>query len=182
MSDTPELKVLGAIAAFDGPAALLVSASKIHDAGFTKFDAHSPFPVHGLDAAIGMKPSKLPWIVLGAGLFGAAFGYWVQWIWSAVAYPLMTDGKPYNSAEAFVPITFEMTILISSFAAVGGMFALNGLPRLNHPAFASAAFARVSSDGFFVTIMADDPRFDPALTLDFLRAIGGADVSLLEEA
>ena len=180
MSAAP-MQTLGAIAACAGPEALVAAATRLRDAGYVKFDAHSPFPIHGLDAAVGMKPSKLPWIVLAGGLSGAAFGYWLQWIWSAVAYPLVTDGKPFNSAEAFVPITFEFTILIAAFSAVGGMLALNGLPRLNHPAFASDAFARVAADGFFVTVDAADPLFDSNATPAFLTEIGGFDVALLEE-
>ena len=180
MSAEP-LQCLGAIAACDGPEALVAAATKLRAAGYVKFDAHSPFPVRGLDEAVGMKPSALPWIVLAGGLFGASFGYWLQWIWCAVAYPLITDGKPYNSAEAFVPITFEFTILIAAFSAVGGMLALNGLPRLHHPAFASDAFARVASDGFFLTVEAADPKFNRVATLDLLREIGGFDVALLEE-
>lgn len=176
--DTPS--PFGAIARFDDPAALVRAARRLREAGFRRVDAHSPFPIHGIDEALGLGRSKLPWIVLLGGLIGGGSGYLMQWYLSAVEYPLIVYGKPYNSVEAWVPITFELTILLAAFGAVFGMFAMNGLPKLYHPAFANESFNRVTDDGFFVTVEASDPMFDAAGTPGFLRELGGADVALLE--
>ena len=129
----------------------------------------------------GLRRSKVPLFALAGGTFGVAFAQSVQWYQSAVAYPLITGGKPLNSVEAFVPITFETMILYAAFGAVAGMLLLNGLPRLYHPVFRGRTFARASNDGFFLTVEARDPKFDRRETPALLEALGGNEVELLEE-
>jgi hypothetical protein len=170
----------GVIARFDGPATLLTAAHRVHEAGYRRVDAYSPFPVHGIDEALGLGRSKLPWVVLVMTLSGALLAWWMEAYLSAVWYPIIIGGKPYNSTEAFVPIIFETTILFGAFGAVFGMLALNRLPRLYHPAFRSPAFSRVMNDGFFLTIEAADPRFDLGQSPALLASLGGTDVEMLE--
>jgi hypothetical protein len=114
------------------------------------------------------------------GLFGAVFAQTLQWYQSAIAYPLVTAGKPLNSTEAFVPITFETTILYAAFGAVFGMLVLNGLPRLYHPVFRGQSFARASDDGFFLSVEARDALFDRRETIALLEELGGTEVELIE--
>src|SRR5262249_21561253 len=135
----------------------------------------------GIDEALGLGRSKLPWVVLVMTLTGAGLAWLMTSYLSAVWYPLIIGGKPYNSTEAFVPIIFETTILIGAFGSVFGMLACNKLPELYHPAFRSAPFGRAMNDGFFLTIEAADPRFDLGQTPAFLVALGGADVEVLED-
>ncbi|TVR03361.1 MAG: DUF3341 domain-containing protein [Deltaproteobacteria bacterium] len=170
----------GALAQFATPADLYHACEKVRDAGFSKWDAHTPFPVHGLDKAMGMQQSKLPWIVLGAGLTGAALAFWMQTWMSAIAYPLIISGKPYWSWQAFIPITFELGILFAAFGAVFGMMALNRLPMLWHPLFRSRRFERVTDDAFFISIESTDPKFDARATLELLTEFGATHVELVE--
>jgi len=170
----------GALARFAGPVELLDAVRRLHALGYDRLDAYSPFPIHGMDQALGLKRSKVPVLVLAGGLFGAAFAQTLQWYQSTIAYPLITAGKPLNSAEAFVPITFETTILYAAFGAVFGMLALNGLPRLYHPIFRGKSFARASTDGFFLSIEARDPLFDRREIVALLEALGGTEVELIE--
>lgn len=173
-------EVAGAIARFAGPAEVLAAAESLRDAGFRRMDAFSPFPVHGMDDALGLGRSRLPWLVLIGGLTGAAAAWFTQWYASAVDYRLIVGGKPFHSREAWVPITFEMMVLLSAFTAVLGMLALCGLPRLAHPVFKAPGFHRASDDGFFLAVEARDPKFDPRDTPALLASLGGLDVALLE--
>jgi molybdopterin-containing oxidoreductase family membrane subunit len=170
----------GAQASFAGPAELLAAAQKLYERGYRRFDAHSPFPVHGMEGAMGLRRSKVPFFTLAGGLFGFAFAQSLQWYQSAVAYPLITGGKPLNSTEAFLPITFETTILYAAFGAVAGMLITNGLPRLYHPAFRGRSFSKATGDGFILTVEADDPRFDFHETPALLAAAGGTSIELLD--
>lgn len=178
----PAPEIAGAIARFAGPADLLSAAESLRDAGFQRFDAFSPFPIHGMDEALGLGRSRLPWLVLVGGLTGASLAWFVQWYTSAVDYPLIIGGKPFDSREAWVPIIFEMTVLLSAFTAVFGMLALCGLPRLGHPALRAPGFRRASDDGFFLAIEARDPRFDPCEALALLESLGGVEAVLMEES
>ena len=126
-------RLYGTLARFAGPAELLDAVAQLHALGYRRLDAYSPFPIHGMDQALGLKRSKVPVLVLAGGIFGAVFAQTLQWYQSAIAYPLITAGKPLNSAEAFVPITFETTILYAAVAAVVGMLRLNGLPEALSP-------------------------------------------------
>jgi hypothetical protein len=169
----------GALARFAGPRELLHACERIRDRGFTRWDAHSPFPVHGLDRAMGLRQSRLPWIVLVLGLGGAALAMLLQWWVHTQAYALVISGKPYFSWPAFVPVTFEVGVLFGALGAVFGMFALNRLPMHHHPLFAQATFERATDDGFFVSIESWDPKFDSQATPDLLRQLGALDVELI---
>jgi hypothetical protein len=170
----------GVLARFDDPGRLLRACENVRDAGFTRWDAHTPFPVHGLDRAMGMRPTMLPWIVLVLGLGGAAGAMLLQWWVSAIAYPLVISGKPLFSWQAFVPVTFEVGVLLGALGAVFGMLGLSRLPMHHHPLFSSREFERVSDDGFFVSIESWDPQFDAAATPRLLRSLGAAHVELVE--
>jgi hypothetical protein len=186
LAESPPLRgenggpIFGVLARFRGPAELLATTERLRAAGYRRFDTNSPFPVHDIDRVLGLGRSKVPLFTLAGGLFGLAFAQWIQWFQSAVAYRLVVGGKPLNSVEAFVPITFETTILYAAFGAVGGMLFLNGLPRLYHPVFQGRSFARATGDGFFVSVEARDPKFDPSETPALLAAAGGTEIELLD--
>ncbi len=172
----------GVLAEFKSPSDLYRACERVRDAGYTRWDAHSPFPVHGLDGAMGLKRSKLAWIVLVAGLGGAAAGFLLQsWVHSA-AYPLTISGKPHFAWPAYVPITFELGVLGGALAAVLGMFGLNRLPMHHHPLFEAARFARFSDDAFFISIEAADPRFDAVATARLLEGAGASHVERVEDS
>lgn len=169
------------IAEFKDPSDLLHAAEKIRDSGIKEFDTHSPFPIHGMDDAMGMKDSNLDFIVLCGGAFGATFGLGLQsWV-SHIAYPMKISGKDTLSIPAFIPVTFELMILISAFAAVFGMFALNKLPKLYHRLLKSNNFLKVTSHGFFVSINSCDKKYDPNSTKSFLEEIGGKNIEIVKD-
>ena len=170
----------GILAEFATPTDLYHACERVRDSGFTKWDAHTPFPVHGLDRAMGLRRSPLPWIVLVMGLVGAASGFLLQaWVHGS-AYPLVISGKPYFSWPAFIPITFELGVLFAAIGAVVGMLALNRLPMHYHPLFRSKLFERVTDDKFFISIESWDPRFDPTATRTLLESLGARSVELVE--
>jgi hypothetical protein len=170
----------GLLAEFATPGELYHACERVRDAGFTRWDAHTPFPVHGLDRAMGLRRSPLPWIVLAMGLTGAALGFLLQWWVHTEAYPLVISGKPYNAWPAFIPITFEVGVLFAALGAVFGMFGLNRLPMHHHPLFRSKVFERVTDDAFFISIESWDPKFDPSATRTLLASAGARSVELLE--
>ena len=170
----------GLLAEFKGPGPLLHACEQVRDAGYTKWDAHSPFPVHGLDRAMGMRPSVLPWIVLFLGLGGAAGAMLLQWWVSTTAYPLVISGKPFFSWQAFVPVTFEVSVLLAALGAVLGMLLLNRLPMHFHPLFSSERFERATDDAFFISVESWDPRFDPQATARLLEQAGATHVELID--
>ena len=170
----------GVLAEFATTVDLYHACERVRDAGFTRWDAHTPFPVHGLDRAMGLKRSPLPWIVLVAGLAGAAGGFGLQWWVHADAYPLVISGKPYFAWPAMIPITFELGVLFAAFGAVFGMLGLNRLPMHNHPLFKSKVFDRVTDDTFFISIESWDPKFDPSGTRKLLESLGARNVELVE--
>lgn len=167
----------GLLAEFDDPHALLRAAESARDAGYEKMDAYSPFPIHGLSEAVGFHRSRLSTIVLCGGIFGALGGFFMQWFAWTIHWPLNIGGKPPNSWPAFIPITFELTVLFAAFSAVFGMIALNGLPQLYHPVFNIDRFERASRDGFFLCIESDDPRFDTGQTRAFLEGLNSMEVN-----
>ena len=176
-----EGKVRGMLAEFATPDHLLAACERVRDAGFTRWDAHAPFPVHGLNDAMGLNPTVLPWFVLGGGTTGAVGGLLLQWWTNAVNYPFLISGKPYFSLPANIPITFELTILFGAVGAFVGMLVLNGLPRFHHPLFRSARFRRTTSDGFFISVEASDPLFHPIRTRAFLESLGGRNIETVED-
>ena len=172
--------IFGVMAEFATPGDLLHAAEKIREEGYVKVDAYSPFPVHGLDRVLGVPGSRVPWIVLVGAVAGGSGGLLLQWWTSAVDYPIKIAGKPFFSLPAFVPVTFELTILLSAFAAVFGMLFLNRLPLPYHPVFKHSTFRRASDDRFFLAIEAEDPRFEVDRARRSLEAVGGAHVEVLE--
>jgi hypothetical protein len=170
----------GILAEFATPADLYHACERVRDAGFTRWDAHTPFPVHGLEGAMGLRRSPLPWIVLGMALMGATLGFLLQWWVHAVAYPLVISGKPYVAWPAYIPITFEVSILFGALGAVLGMLGLNQLPMHHHPLFRSRVFERATDDAFFISIESWDPRFDPSATGKLLESLGARSVELLD--
>lgn len=170
----------GVLAEFASPGDLYRACERVRDAGFTRWDAHTPFPVHGLERAMGLQRSPLPWIVLAMGLLGAAAGFGLQWWVHAIAYPLVISGKPFFAWPAFIPITFEVGILFAALGAVFGMLGLNRLPMHYHPLFRSRVFERASDDAFFISIESWDPHFDPSSTKQLLESLGARSVELVE--
>ncbi len=167
----------GMMARFDTSDHLLEAAEKARDAGFTRLDAYSPYPVHGLSEAIGFHRTKLPLIVLLGGLTGGLIGYFGQLYLCTQLYPFNIGGRPLNSWPSFIPVTFELTVLFASFAAVFGMLGLNNLPEHYHPVFNVDSFGRASRDGFFLCIESRDPKFDRQETRRFLESLKAEDIS-----
>jgi len=164
----------GLVAEFASPAVLYRACESVRDAGYKRWDAHTPFPVHGLERAMGLQRSKLPWIVFVLAMGGACAGFLLQtWVHS-FEYPSVISGKPLFAWPAYIPVTFELAVLGGALGAVLGMFALNRLPRHHHPVFASRGFERASDDRFFISIEALDERFDPTATPELLRRSGAA--------
>lgn len=175
-------KLLGYLVEFDDVDGLMRGCELVRDAGYTKWDAHTPFPVHGLNEAMGLKPSVLQWVVLGAALTGLATAIVLQLGMNMVDYPLNLSGKPLNSLPANIPIIFECTVLFSTITCFFGSMLLNALPRYHHPVFNSARFGRFSDDRFFISVEARDPKFEAAGTREFLSRIGGNYLEPLEDA
>jgi hypothetical protein len=170
-------KVHGLIAEFNEPEQLMAAATAAYSAGYRSMDAYTPFPIHGLAEAIGFKKTYVSLFTLIGGLTGCATGFLMQYIATTWHYPYMIGGKPFNSWPSYMPITFEMTILFGSFAALGSMLLLNGLPQPYHPIFNAQNFDRASSDGFFLCIESGDPQFDADRTREFLRGLHAVNVS-----
>jgi hypothetical protein len=173
-------RVYGLMAEFRSPQELVEAAEKAHAAGYRRMDAYTPFPIEAAWEALGHHKSRVPLLVLVGGIIGALAGFGLQYWVAAVAYPLNIGGRPYNSWPAFIPVTFEMTILVAGAFAVLGMLALNGLPMPHHPVFNVKRFALASRDRYFLCIEARDRRFDPVATRDFLRSLGPSEVSEVE--
>jgi len=173
-------RVYGLLAEYETPGELYHACEKVRDAGYGAWDAYSPFPVHGLEKAMGLRASIVPYITCVLGLTGAVFGFCIQYWVAAIEYPLIISAKPFNSYPAFVPVTFECGILLGSFAAVMSMFGLNRLPQLYHSLFRAKRFARVTDDRFFIAIEARDPRYDAAQTRALLQSTGALEVEEVE--
>jgi hypothetical protein len=174
-------KMFGLLAEFETAQQIFTACEGVRDAGYQKWDSYTPFPVHNLDKAMGLKASRLPWIALVMGLTGATLGMTMQWWMNAVDYPFIISGKPYFSFQAFAPITFELGILLGSFGAVFGMLGINRLPQLYHSLFNSERFARVTDHRFFIAIETTDPKYDEAATRQLLEGLGATHVELVED-
>ena len=166
------------LAEFAGPEALCRAAAAVRDAGYRRWDCHSPYPVHGIDSAMGSRPTFLPWLVLGAGTAGLAVALLMQWWMNAIDYPLLISGKPLFSLPANIPVTFELIVLFSGLTAFFGTLALNGLPQFAHPVLGNRRFRRATTDGFFISIDAHDPQFDEARTRSLLESAGAVAVEV----
>ena len=162
----------GLLAEFKESDAVISAASKAYAAGYRKMNAYTPFPVHGLSSALGQRPTRLPLIVFLGGIAGCGAGYFMLYYASVISYPMNVGGRPVHSWPAFIPITFEMTVLGAAAAAFLGMLAINGLPHPHHPLFNVRAFTLASRDHFFLSIQSIDPQFDPARTRRFLEELG----------
>ncbi len=177
-NNTESPPVAGVLAQFDGPEALKAAAAGACEAGYTRLEAYSPFPVHGINAALRRRRTGLPWLVLAGGIGGATVALLLQWWTNAVDYPHIISGKPLFSLPANIPIVFELIILLSALAAFGGGLALSGLPEWFHPLTGSAKFRRVTTDAFFLTVEAADPKFDETATAELLRSLGAGDTEI----
>ena len=181
MSTQATPTIWGLMAEFENPAMISHAAEKVRDAGYTKWDVHSPFPIHGMDEAMGLKLSKVTWIMGGAALSGFSFALWMQWWMSSQDFKIVTGGKPLFAWEQFMPILFELSVLLSAFGAILGMLALNVLPRWHHPLMTKERFLRVSDDRFVIAIQAIDPNFNEAETRRLLESAGGTNIDLVED-
>jgi hypothetical protein len=172
------------VAEFDTARDVMHAAEKVRDAGYVHWDTHTPFPVHGMDRAMGLSDSRLGWIVIACAVTGLT-GAFVMMHWmNGVDYPLIVGDKPAGAPgtlPSMVPIMFELTILLSAFGAVFGMLFLNRLPRHNHPVFESDRFRAASDDKFFISIEAEDPKFDVDKTRDLLEKARASHVEIVEE-
>ncbi len=159
----------GLLAEYQTPGQLITAAEKVRDAGYARWDSFSPFPVHGIDPAMGIRPTILPWIVFVCGLAGGTGALTFQWWTSTQNYPWIVSGKPFFSLPANIPITFELTVLAAALSCFISMLVLNKLPMLSHPLDRCRRFARVTDDRFFILVQANDPKFDGRETLNLLQ-------------
>ena len=168
------------MAEFHSPEALLHAAESAHRRGFKRMDAYTPFPVEGLAEAMDVHDRRVPLIVLLGGIAGCLGGFFLQYWLAVIDYPLNVGGRPLNSWPAFIPVTFEMTILFAALAAFLGVLALNGLPMPYHPVFNVEQFELASRNRFFLCIEADDPNFDREGTWKFLESLSPEGVYQVE--
>ena len=175
-------KIYGLIAEYTTPADLLHAAEKVRDAGFRRWDVFTPFPVHGMDKAMGLKNSKVGWFAFLGGVTGYATGMLMIWFMNALDYPLIIGGKPLFSPFGAFPPSYELTILFGAFGALGGMLFLNRLPRLYHPLLKHRRFIQrgASHDRFYLVIETDDPRYHATETRQLLESTGSAHIETVE--
>ena len=180
--DTPkESKLFGTYAEFDNVDQLLAGCRKVRDAGYIKTDAYTPFPVHGIDKALGIKPTILPWICLACGLTGTSIALAMQIWMNAIDYPYIISGKPFISMPAFIPVTFELTVLLAAFGAFFGMLALNKLPMFSNPVFTDPRFDRATDDRFFLFVSAEDAKYNQASITKMFGSLGSGHVADIHE-
>lgn len=172
--------IYGLLAEFESPEALLDAARKTSATGYKRIDAFTPMPVEGLADAVGFHRTSLPLVVLIGGILGGLTGFFMQYYANVISFPLNIAGKPWNSWPAFIPITFELTILGAALFCVFGMLAMNGLPAPYHPVFNAARFAFASRDRFFLLIKARDKQFDPVRTKEFMQTLDAREVTEVE--
>ena len=175
-----EPKLYGVMAQFDNPSQLVAAARETYAAGYRQINGYSPFPIEELSEAIGFKRTTLPLIVLAGGILGAVGGFFLQYWTEVMNYPIIVGGKPFNSWPAFIPITFECTVLAASFAAVLGMLALNKLPQPYHPVFNAPSFALATRDSFFLVIESKDQKFEHDEAVRFLKSLEPREVMDVE--
>lgn len=179
MSDSA--KAYGIIAEFELPAAAMHAAENVRDAGFTRWDVYSPYPVHGMDKAMGLRNSRVGWFSFLGGVTGYTCGMLLIWYTNAHSYPVMIGGKPMFSPFAAFPPSYELTILFGAFGALLGMLFLNRLPRLHHPLLKHKRFALATHDRFFLVIETGDPKYSETETRRLLEAAGSKRIELVEE-
>ncbi len=171
--------IYGLIGEFQSVEELVDAARSAQEKGYTRYDAYSPFPVEDLDDLVPHRGPYLPLLVLIGGLVGAALGYLMQYYISVWYYPINVGGRPLNSWPSFIPVTFEVGILVAALTAVFGMLALNRLPMPYHPVFNVPRFAMASNDRFFLSIEARDPKFDQPEAVAFLEGVGARDITIV---
>lgn len=171
----------GIMAEFDTATELVDAARLVRDAGYVKTDAFSPFPLHEIDEALGIKRSVLPYLIFAGGITGLLAGLGLQYFVHVIDFPIIVGGRPHLSLPAFVPAAFELTILFSAFTAVFGMLLLNGLPSPYHPVFNVPRFALATREKFFLIIESADPKYDYEKTRSFMEGLGGQEVFDVEE-
>ncbi len=175
-----ELPIYGLMAEFTSPEALLAACRRAYAEGFRRMDAYTPFPIEGLAEAIGFRRTKVPLIVLIGGVLGCIGGFYLQYWVAVIDYPINVGGRPLNSWPSFIPVTFELTILIAALFAFFGLLALNKLPMPYHPVFNVPSFELASRNRFFLCIEAGDPKFDLEQTSKFLEGTGAQGVHEVE--
>lgn len=168
------------MAEFESPEALLAAAQGAYAAGFRRMDGYSPYPIEGLAEAIGFHSSRVPMLVLIGGILGCLGGFFLQYWASVIDYPINVGGRPLNSWPAFIPVTFEVTILFAALSAFFGVLVLNGLPMPYHPVFNVERFQLASRNRFFLCIESKDPRFDPQSTRSFFETTGAQGIYEVE--
>ncbi len=171
----------GLMAEFENPNELVAAARRAREEGYKKMDAYTPYPIHELTEALGIRPTRLPLLVLAGAVLGCATALGLQWFSATIHYPLNVGGRPLASWPMFIPITFELTVLFAALFAVLGMLGMNGLPQPYHPVFNAPRFALASRDRFFLCIEARDPKFDLDKTTRFLTNLGARVVSEVED-
>lgn len=174
-----ETELYGLIAEFAAAPQLLEAAKRACAAGYSRLEAYSPYPVDGLSEALGFREKAVAPAALAGGLFGGAAGFFMQYYANVIGYPLNIGGRPHDSWPAFIPITFELTVLGAGLAALAAVFWRSRLPKLHHPVFNAPGFERVTQESFFLCIEAGDPRFETATTRSFLEATGARQVTEL---
>ena len=170
----------GVMAEFENPSDLVAAARRVYSLGYRRINGYSPYPIEELSEAIGFTHTSLPLIVFIGGLLGAIGGFLMQYYIEVIDYPINVGGKPYNSWPAFIPITFEMTVLCAAFSAVLGMLVLNKLPQPYHPVFNLPNFALATRDRFFLAVEANDPNFNHAEVVDLLKSLSAVEVTDVE--
>jgi len=177
MSTEAASPIYGLLAEYEDPQQLVAAGRQARELGYRRMEAYTPFPIEGMAEIVGVHGKRLPRIVLAGGILGATGGLLMQWYSATIAYPWNVGGRPYASWPSFIPIAFELTILLAALSAVFGMLWLNGLPQPYHPVFNVPGFATASSDRFFLCIEATDPNFEPDTTRRFLEGTGARVIS-----
>lgn len=176
-----ERHLAGLMAEFDNVDSIMQAARTVRDAGYVRWDIHSPFPIHGIDPAMGIRPTILPWLTLGAGITGLIVGAILIGYTNGFEYPFISSGKPVLSVPTWVPVCFELTILFAALTTVFGMIGLNALPHHYNPLFRIEKFRRATSDRFFVVIDATDPKFKESATTDLLKSLNPLSIDRVED-
>lgn len=180
-SETQTGNFYGYVATFKNVSDLMHAAEKVRDAGFSNWDVYTPFPVHGMDDAMGLQRSKVPVFTLLGGIIGLTSGMLMAWYMGSFDYPLIVGGKPFFSPIFPFPVAYECTILLAAFGTIGGMFIMNLLPRHNHPIMNYEKFESITDDRLCIAIENCDPKFDRNQTRAFLEKIGGVEISEVYE-
>src|SRR6516165_9962942 len=181
MAEATANQPYGIVAEYMTAAAVLHAAEKVREAGYRKWDVFTPFPVHGMDRAMGLRNSKVGWFAFLGGVTGYTSGMLMIWYMNALDYRIVVGGKPMFSPFSAFPPSYELTILLGAFGALLGMLFLNRLPRLHHPLLKHRNFAQATHDRFFIVIECDDPKYSATETPKLLEAAGGRNIEVVEE-